>query len=57
MIQIAYTDTIGERKVIEKEVAINSLLNTGSEMPSGKTGRIQQNALKPTNGILSGPSS
>ena len=46
IIRIAYTDTVGERKVIEKEVAINSLLNTGSEMPSGKTGRIQQNAFE-----------
>ncbi|RKX60315.1 MAG: hypothetical protein DRP37_05420 [Thermodesulfobacteriota bacterium] len=46
MIHVAYTDTVGERKVIEKEVAINGLLNTGSEMPSGKTGRIQQNAFE-----------
>jgi hypothetical protein len=46
MIQIAYTDTIGERKVIEKEVAINSPQDIGSEMPSGKTGRIQQNAFE-----------
>jgi hypothetical protein len=46
IIQIAYTDTIGERQVIEKEVAINSPQDIGSEMPSGKTGRIQQNAFE-----------
>jgi hypothetical protein len=46
IIQIAYTDTIGERQVIEKEVAINSPQDIGSEMLSGKTGRIQQNAFE-----------
>lgn len=46
IIQIAYTDTIGERKVIEKEVAINSLQDIGSKMPSGKTGRDQQSAFE-----------
>ena len=46
IIQIAYTDTIGERKLIEKEVAINSPQNIGSEMPLVKTGRIQQNAFE-----------
>ena len=46
IIRIDYTDTIGERKVIEKEVAINSPQDIGSEMPSGKTGRIQQNAFE-----------
>ena len=45
IIQIAYTDTIGERKVIEKQVAINSLQDIGSKMPLGKTGRVQQNAF------------
>jgi hypothetical protein len=44
-IQIAYTDTVGERKVIEKEVAIKSLQNTGSEMPSRIPVRKQQNAF------------
>ena len=46
IIRIDYTDTIGERKVIEKEVAINSPQDIGSELPSGKTGRDQQNAFE-----------
>ncbi len=46
IIRIDYTDTIGERKVIEKEVAINSPQDIGSEMPSVKTGRDQQNAFE-----------
>jgi hypothetical protein len=40
-----YADTVGERKVIEKEVAVNSLQNTGSEMSSGIPVRKQQNAF------------
>ena len=46
IIRIDYTDTIGERKVIEKEVAINSPQDIGSEMSSGKNGRDQQNAFE-----------
>ncbi|HIH87342.1 MAG TPA: hypothetical protein HA304_05515 [Methanosarcinales archaeon] len=41
IIQIAYTDTIGERKVIEKEVAIIGPKDIGSEMPSGITGSFE----------------
>ena len=40
-IKVAYTDTVGERKVIEKEVAINDLQSTGSGRPVVK----QQNAF------------
>jgi len=46
IIRIDYTDTIGERKVIEKEVAINSPQDIGSEMPSVKTGRDQPNVFE-----------
>jgi len=46
IIRIAYTDTIGERKVIEKEVAINSPQDIGSKIPSVNTVRDQQNAFE-----------